>query len=103
MSEVVLFQLGPVHRVYRLRPSQLPSGPILHHEGIMIGCLPEEENFGVEMGRTRLWLRKELDEVIFEHGKKDGCEGVFEGFSGFGVGGEGVMKMNVEKLEVWGI
>jgi len=102
ISEVVLFQLKRVHCVYRVRAGKLPSGPIIHPERINIACSPDEEHLDVEIGRMRLWLRKELDEVIFEHGKRNGVEGIFEGFSGFGVG-EGAMTIKVESLEVWSI
>ena len=104
-NEIFLFQLKPVHRVYRLRGGQLPSEPILQPGGIGIGCsVDDEKDSASEMGLTRLVVKKGLDEMIFEHGKRDGVEGIFEGVSRFGIGAQaGIMRIHITRLEVWGL
>jgi hypothetical protein len=99
-----LFQLAPVHRVYSTRKEKLNPFPVLQRNGIGIGreLVDDSTIESVGMGTTSLMVNAELDTAVFEHGKSDSSNGAFEGFCNFGVGKEGLLKMDVRALEVWG-
>ncbi|KAF4627088.1 hypothetical protein G7Y89_g11068 [Cudoniella acicularis] len=100
--KTTLFQLAPVQRVYATRKEKHNPFPVLQANGIGIGREVDDAAMEADMGTTGLVIDKRLDRAVFEHGKGDGRNGAFEGFCPFGVGKEGIVRIEVGVLEVWG-
>ncbi|KAH8594333.1 hypothetical protein B0O99DRAFT_183527 [Bisporella sp. PMI_857] len=100
--KTMLFQLAPVQRVYATRKEEHNSFPVLQTEGIGIGREVTGSSMEAELGTTGFIINANLDTAVFEHGKRDSRDGVFETFCPFGVGMEGPLRMEVSALEVWG-
>lgn len=111
---IFLFQLSPVYRIYRTNDTSAPpQSPSFTSNALAFGkVFPNDEKTDVIMedaqadGTTSLILNQNLDEAIFEHGKPNfevgDEEDEFEGFSPYGVGVQGITRIQVQKLEVWG-
>jgi len=56
----------------------------------------------VHSGTTSLTINADLDTAVFEHGRSSLHKGVIEGFCPFGVGEEGILRMEINMLEIWG-
>lgn len=106
----LLFQLSPVHRVYRecepqTRPLHSPFSTRDDENVIVCGRKPS--SIGSWEGSTSLEISSNLETAWFEHGKVDvqGVQGAgsqFEGFCPFGEGEEGRIQIHIERFEVWG-
>jgi hypothetical protein len=98
----ILFQLSPVHRIYRTREGRGLEDEIFTSCGIEIGCIPGDGNsMEFPCGITRLRVDMARNDAIFEHGRTDDDKGIFEGSCPYGVWGPRLMRLKVQKLEVW--